>query len=151
MWEGILLGLGRVLAWQNLLAIVGGTAGGVVVGALPGLTPTMGLALLLPLTFGMPADASLLALSGMLAGGVYGGGISAILVRIPDPSNVPTTFDGYPMAQQGQAGKALGIAAVSSTVGGLASSLTLLFFTPLLALVALRFGPPEIFALAMFG
>lgn len=151
MWEGVLLGLTRVLEWQNLLAIVVGTAAGVAVGALPGLTPTMGLALLLPLTFGMPPEPALLALSGMLAGGVYGGGISAILMRIPDPANVPTTFDGYPMAQQGQAAKALGIAAVSSTVGGVASAFVLLFFTPILAGFALRFGPPEIFALAIFG
>lgn len=151
MWEGILLGLTRVMEVQNLLAIVLGTAAGVVVGALPGLTPTMGLALLLPLTFGMPPVPALLALSGMLAGGVYGGAISAILVRIPDPANVPTTLDGYAMTQRGQAAKALGIAAVASTVGGVASAFVLLFFTPPLAAVALRFGPPEIFALAVFG
>lgn len=149
--DNVLVGLSHVMQWQNLLAIVVGTALGIVVGALPGLTPIMGLTLLLPFTFGMAPVPSLLMLSGIFCGGIYGGGISAILIGIPDPANVPTTFDGFPMAQKGQAAKALGIAAFCSSVGGLVSAVTLLVATPILANFALRFGPPEMFAMAVFG
>lgn len=136
----------------SLAVIALGTGGGIILGALPGLTATMGVALLVPMTFGMAPVHGLSMLMGIYVGAIYGGCISAILLKTPGtPASAATTLDGYPMAQKGLAGKALGIATVSSGAGGLASAIILIILAPYLAKVALMFGAPEYFALAIFG
>ena len=135
-----------------LLLIVVGVAGGIVIGALPGLTATMGVALLIPMTFGMSPVGGLSMLMGIYVGAIYGGCISAILLKTPGtPASAATVLDGYPMAQKGLAGKALGMATFASGVGGLVSALVLIGLAPQLAKVALMFGPAEYFAVAIFG
>ncbi|MGD9156121.1 MAG: tripartite tricarboxylate transporter permease, partial [Bacillota bacterium] len=123
-----------------------------IFGALPGLTATMGVALFLPLTFGMNPITGILMLLGIYCGGIYGGSITAILIKTPGtPASAATILDGYTMAQKGHGGKALQMALVASTIAGIFSALMLLFIAPQLARAALKFGPPEYFALAIFG
>ncbi len=136
----------------NILLMIAGVAGGIVIGALPGLTATMALALMLPFTFTMEADAALITLGGIYIGAIYGGCIAAILINTPGtPSSIATTFDGYPLTLKGKAEHALVTAAFSSSLGGVLGGLALLFITPLLASLALKFGPPEYFWVSVFG
>ena len=135
-----------------LWTIALGTLGGLIIGALPGLTATMGVALLIPLTFGMAPVTGLNMLIGIYIGGIYGGCVSSILLRTPGtPASAATVLDGYPMAQRGEAGKALGMATIASTIGGLFAAVVLATLAPQLAGIALKFGAPEYFALALFG
>ncbi|MBM3604141.1 MAG: C4-dicarboxylate ABC transporter permease [Alphaproteobacteria bacterium] len=137
---------------EVLWVIALGTFGGLIIGALPGLTATMGVALLIPLTFGMAPVMGLNMLIGIYIGGIYGGCVSAILLRTPGtPSSAATVLDGYPMAARGEAGRALGMATVASTIGGLFAAVVLATLAPQLAGVALKFGSAEYFALALFG
>jgi putative tricarboxylic transport membrane protein len=125
---------------------------GIIIGAIPGLTATMGIALLVPFTFGMNPITGIVMLLGIYTGAIYGGGIASILIKTPGtPAAAATVFDGYPMAQKGMAGKAIGIATVASGIGGTFTALCLTFFAPILANFALRFSAPEYFALAVFG
>ncbi|MFZ5642632.1 MAG: tripartite tricarboxylate transporter permease [Bacillota bacterium] len=136
----------------SFLLMTLGVAGGIIVGALPGLTATMALALLVPFTFAMDANTSLMVLGGVYVGSMYGGCIAAILVNTPGtPASIATTFDGYPLTKKGKAEHALVTAAFSSGVGGVIGALILLFLSPPLAAAALKFGPPEYFWLAVFG
>lgn len=142
----------HVLEPEILAVIALGTLGGIVIGALPGLTATMGVALLIPMTFGMEPVEGLSMLIGIYVGGIYGGCVSSILIKTPGtPASAATVLDGYPMAQKGEAGRALGMATIASAVGGLVSAVALAFLAPQLADIALRFGPAEYFALALFG
>nr|WP_321979667.1 tripartite tricarboxylate transporter permease [uncultured Cohaesibacter sp.] len=144
--------LAPLLDFEVLWTIALGTLGGLVIGALPGLTATMGVALLIPLTFSMTPVMGLNMLIGIYIGGIYGGCVSSILLRTPGtPASAATVLDGYPLAQKGQAGKALGMATIASTVGGLIAAVVLATLAPQLASVALEFGAPEYFALALFG
>ena len=132
--------------------LVLGVAGGIVIGALPGLTATMGVAVLLPLTFGMESTRALVMLAGIYIGAIYGGSISAILLKTPGtPAAAATVLDGYELARKGEAAKALSISAIASFVGGIVSTVMLITISPILANFALRFGAPEYFALAVFG
>ncbi len=132
--------------------IVGGTLVGVIIGALPGLSSSMGVALLLPFSLYLEPIPAIALLSALYCAGTFGGSITAILINAPGaPPAVATAFDGYPMAVKGEAGRALGIAAVSSVSGGILSVLVLLLAAPLLARVAYSFGPPEYFALGVFA
>ncbi len=132
--------------------VLAGTVGGVLVGAMPGLSSTMATALLLPFTLTMEPVPAIALLSALYCAGTYGGSITAILVNAPGaPPAAATAFDGYPLAQQGRAGLALGIASVSSALGGIFSVVVLIIGAPLLSRVAYDFGPPEYFALALFG
>jgi putative tricarboxylic transport membrane protein len=125
---------------------------GVVVGALPGLSGSTTAALLLPLTITMTPVASIAFLGAIYCAANFGGSITAILINTPgDPSASATAYDGYPMAQQGEAGRALGMSTVASAVGGIFSVIVLIVAAPLLARAAYSFGPPEYFALALFG
>jgi putative tricarboxylic transport membrane protein len=152
MWGNILLGLSHVFTFESLLFINAGLFVGIIFGALPGLTATMGVALFLPVTFGMHPINGLLLLLGIYCGGIYGGSITAILIKTPGtPASAATVLDGYVLAQNGHAGKALDIALIASTVGGIFSALMLLFLAPQVARAALKFGSPEKFMLAMFG
>lgn len=152
MLEQLAQAAASVFHWHALAMIVVGTVIGIVVGALPGLTATMAMAIFSPLTFFMPPLIGIPFLIGIYKGGTYGGAISAILIGTPGTaSNAATVMDGYPMAQQGRAGKAMQAAIYSSTVGDFFSNLILVFAALPLALIALKFGPPEIFALILFS
>ena len=129
-----------------------GTIGGVLVGALPGLSSSMAVALLLPFSLYLEPVPAIALLSALYCAGTFGGSITAILLNVPGaPPAAATAFDGYPMARRGEAGRALGMAAFASAFGGIFSALVLLFAAPLLARMAYGFGPPEYFALAVFG
>lgn len=141
-----------LFAPATLLAMVVGTAIGIAVGALPGLSATMGIAVLIPVTFTMPPVAALGMIAGIYNGAMYGGSIPAILLRIPGtPAGIATVFDGYPMAQKGQARLALRISLVSSVIGSSISALSLLLLAPPLSMIALKFSPANYFWLALFG
>lgn len=145
-------GLANVLNIQVLLVLVGGIIGGITIGALPGLTATMGVALVLPVTFGMDPVPGILLLLGVYFGSVYGGSITAILINTPGtPASAATAIDGYAMSKKGEAHKALTVATLSSSIGGIVSVIVLILIAPQLATFALRFGAPETFALAVFG
>jgi putative tricarboxylic transport membrane protein len=125
---------------------------GTLVGVLPGVGPLAGISLLLPATYGMDATRAIVMLAGIYYGAMYGGSTTSILMRIPgEAASVMTCIDGYAMARKGRAGAALAIAAVGSYVAGTASVVALMFLAPPLAAFALRFGPPEYFALLLFG
>ncbi len=135
-----------------LLLIFAGTVFGVVIGALPGLTSTMGVALLVPVTFGMSPAAGLALLGAIYCSSTYSGAISAILINIPGtPANCCTLLDGYPMTKRGDSGLAIALATSASAVGGFMSIFALLFLAPPLAEFALMFGAQEYFLLALFG
>lgn len=135
-----------------LLYILGGVLAGVFVGALPGLTATTGCALLLPFTFGHDPLQGILMLIGVFCGGIYGGSLSAILLRTPGtPAAAATMLDGFPMSQKGEARRAIGLATVASFVGGSVGAIIMTLLAPTLARAGLAFGPPEFFALTLFG
>ncbi|KAF7597817.1 MAG: C4-dicarboxylate ABC transporter permease [Candidatus Dactylopiibacterium carminicum] len=135
-----------------LLLAALGVALGIVIGALPGLTATMGVAILLPFTFGMDPVSGLLMISGVFFGGIYGGSVTAILLKISGtPAAAATAMDGYELTKKGMAGIALGTATFSSFIGGTLSVIVLIFMAPLLAGIALEFSASETFALAVFG
>ncbi|AZO93920.1 tripartite tricarboxylate transporter permease [Halocella sp. SP3-1] len=138
--------------FQVIVAIGAGTILGIIMGAMPGLTSTMAIAILLPLTYGMSPIMGFGMLLGAYCGGTAGGSVSATLLKIPGtPSSVATTFDAYPMAQKGEAGKALGTSIFASFVGGIFSAAVLSLLAPPIARFALRFGAAEYFSLAIFG
>jgi len=142
----------QVFELQTLLLVFLGVFLGVLFSAIPGLTATMGIALLIPYTFSLPQVPALGMLLGIYIGGMYGGAITAILIRTPGtPSAAATLLDGYPMAAKGQAGKALNFATIASFVGGIISCVILILVAPQLASFGLKFGPAEFFALAVFG
>ena len=144
--------LASVLSMGPVLAMIGSSVLGVFIGALPGLNPVMAIALLLPLTYSMDPLVALGMVAGIYNGSMYGGAIPAILLRIPGtPAAIATTFDGYPMAQKGEAARALKIACWSSALGGTASAIALITVGPLLARATLAFGPAEYFWIAVFG
>ncbi len=152
MFTPILHALPVVLEWQNVLGMLIGVLAGMIVGSLPGLTATLAIAVLIPLTFTMQPLVALGIMAGIYNGAMYGGAIPAILLNIPGtPPSIVTTFDGYPMAQQGRAGYALKIACWSSAVGGAISAISLMLFAPPLVKVTLLFGPAEYFWVAVFG
>lgn len=136
----------------NLLLALAGVTLGTIIGALPGLSATMAVAILVPFTFAMAPASGLIALGAIYTGAIYGGAFSAILVNTPGtPSSIATTFDGYPMAKRGDGGLAVTLATIASVFGGLVGALTLILLAPPLANVALAFGPTEYFWLAIFG
>ena len=149
-----LLGDGIFVALQplNLLLIFVGVTLGLFIGAMPGLGSVNGVAILLPITFLVPPGSAIIFLAAIYYGAMYGGAISSITLGIPGASTaVATTFDGRPLALQGKARLALVAAAIASFVGGTVSVVLFTGFAPLLATVALSFGPPEIFALMLLA
>ncbi|MGA6993655.1 MAG: tripartite tricarboxylate transporter permease [Candidatus Deferrimicrobiaceae bacterium] len=134
------------------LLILGGVTAGLFVGAMPGLTATMALAVLLPFTFKLPPLHGLVALGAVYMGAIYGGSFAAILVNTPGtPSSIATAFEGFPMAKDGRALEAISLATVSSAIGGLAGVFFLLLLSPPLARLSLKFGSAEYFWVAMLG
>lgn len=152
MWENIAQGLNLFFALNNFTVIILGVAIGVTVGSIPGLTATMAVALALPFTFALPTVPAILLLVGIYKGGVFGGSISAILIKAPGtPAAACTLLDGYPMARRGEARKALQIALYSSCVADFISNIALIFLAGSIASFALEFGPPEFFWLIAFS
>jgi putative tricarboxylic transport membrane protein len=150
--DPFLQGMALLLDPYMLGVIFAGTVLGVVVGALPGLSGSTTTALLLPLTITMTPVASIAFLGAIYCAANFGGSITAILINTPgDPSASATAFDGYPMAVKGEAGRALGMSTVASAIGGIFSVFVMIIAAPLLARAAYNFGPPEYFALAVFG
>ncbi|WP_281744284.1 tripartite tricarboxylate transporter permease [Thermanaerovibrio acidaminovorans] len=136
----------------NLVWMVAGSALGTVLGMLPGLGPSTGIALLLPLTFGMRPETALIAMCAIYYGAMFGGSRSSILLNVPgDGAAVASAFDGYPMACKGQAEAALAISAIASFIGGLLSTIAFVLVALPVARFALRFGPPEYFCLMIFA
>ena len=137
---------------QLLVLLFAATLGGVIIGALPGLNATTGAALLLPFTITMEPIPAIAILTTIYCAATFAGAITAILINTPGTSASATTcLDGYPLAQRGEAGRALGMATVSSTIGGIISVICLMLAAPLLARMAYNFAPPEYFALTVFG
>lgn len=150
--EGLAEGFSVALDPINILYVFIGVALGTLVGAIPGLGPAATIAILLPVSFALPAESAIIMLAGIYYGAMYGHRISSILLNLPgDAAAVVTTFDGYPMAQQGRAGPALTLSAVASFMGGTLAVVALTVFAAPLAGVALSFGPPELLALATLG
>ena len=147
-WDYLLQGFSLALSPINLFWALVGCLMGTLIGVLPGIGPSSGIAILLPLTTMVGPIPAIIMMAAIYYGAMYGGSTTAIVVNIPgEASSVPTAIDGYELAKQGRAGPALGIAAISSFVAGTLSLLGLTFFAPMLANVALAFGPPEYFAL----
>ena len=143
---------GQVFEPFNFMLLLIGTIGGLILGATPGLSPTMAVALLIPFTFRLEPAQGLILLGAAYTSTVAGGAVSAILLKIPGaPANIATTLDGHTMAQKGQGAKALQLSFISSAIGGVFGVLLLIFLTPLLAKWALAFGPSHLFWLAILG
>jgi putative tricarboxylic transport membrane protein len=152
VFNDLLFGLGVALTPANLTIAVIGLILGTAIGVLPGLGGTNGVALLLPLTFSLTPTAAIILLASVYWGALFGGAITSILFNIPgEPWSVATTFDGYPLAQQGKAGIALTAAFTSSFIGAAVAIVLFTFFAPPLAEAALRFGPPENFAVLLMA
>lgn len=141
-----------VFSYPVLISIFLGTIAGIVIGGMPGLTATMAVALLIPITFNFEPLIGLALMGGVYCGAMYGGSIAAILLSTPGtPAAAATAIEGYPLTQQGHGGLALTVSVVASFIGGMFSIMILLLVSPLLAKVALKFGPPEQFLLAIMG
>ncbi|MDP0493925.1 MAG: tripartite tricarboxylate transporter permease [Fusobacterium sp. JB021] len=148
----IIFGFLTAISPINLIAACLSVGVGITIGALPGLSAAMGVALLIPITFGMNPSTGLIVLAGVYCGAIFGGSISAILIRTPGtPAAAATAIDGYELTLKGKAGKALGTAVTASFIGGILSSISLYLFAPTLAKLALKFGPAEYFWLSIFG
>jgi len=151
-FSNIISGFQQISTLDCIAMIAFGTFLGIVIGALPGLTATTGVAIFLPLTFYMDPVPALGFLGGIYCGGMYGGSITAILINTPGtPAGAATVIDGYPLAKKGEAYRALQMALYASTIGGLISCVALMFFAPILASAALKFSFAEYFALGVFG
>lgn len=145
-------GFALVATIESFLALAIGVCVGVVAGAIPGMSATMAVALTLPFTFSLTPITGILLLLGVYKGGIFGGSIPAILIKTPGtPASSATVLDGHPLAEKGQAGKALGMALYASCTADLISNLALIFFAGWLASFALNFGPPEFFTLILFS
>ena len=149
-----LMGTGflHALSLTNMIAGAAATLVGIIIGCLPGLSAAMGVALLLPITFGMSPATGLIVLGGIYCGAIFGGSISAILIHTPGtPASAATAIEGYQLTLRGKAAKALSVACFASFCGGLLSCLSLYFFSPILAQLAIQFKSPEYFWLSLFG
>ena len=142
--ENIYLMMAPLLNTKLFIVLFLGTVFGLILGVLPGLGPTTGGALILPFTMTLDPLSAIILLTAIYCAGTYGGAITAVLINTPGtPAAAATCLDGYPLAQKGEAGRALGMATVSSTFGGIFSVVVLVFFAPFLAKLAYEFGQPE--------
>ena len=144
MWEGIATGFGTALQPANLAWVVAGCLAGTFIGMMPGLGPITAIALMIPVSYSLDPAAGMIMMAGVYYGAVFGGSTSSILINAPGvASTVATSFDGYPMARRGEAGRALALAAYASFAGGTVGAVALLLFAPALALLATEFQSPE--------
>lgn len=152
MLETLQVSMGIVFQPESILLIIVSTFAGIVVGVIPGLGPFIAIVILIPFTLNLPPEVGLMAMIGIYVGGNYGGGICSAILGIPGtPMAAATLLDANPMAERGEAGRAIGLITTASVCGGLVSALILMFFSPLLARVALMFGPPEYTVLCLLG
>jgi putative tricarboxylic transport membrane protein len=152
LFADLWLGFSTALSPINLLYLLIGTMIGMIVGIIPGFGPSAGIAILLPITFGMDPTGAVVMLAAIYYGSMYGGTITSILLNTPGESaTVASTFDGFPLAQQGRAGPALVMQAVASFIGGTVGVVLMTLLAPLFAQLARSFGPPEYFLLALLG
>jgi putative tricarboxylic transport membrane protein len=148
----LLQGFLTVFSGFSIVAVLLGTLAGMVLGAIPGLTSTMALAILAPLTFGFDPLIAICMLMGIYIGGIAGGSISAICLNIPGtPASAATAIDGYVLSKQGRAKQALNVSFIASALGGLFSGIILITAAPLIANFGLKFSAPEYFALGILG
>ncbi len=152
MLDTLISGVQIIFQPLTFLLILCGTCLGVIFGAMPGVSSSMAVALALPFAYSMSPVVAIAFLVSVYCAAITGGGVTAILFKIPGtPSNAPTTFDGYPMAQRGEAGKALGVSLVCSAFGGIVAAFAMALISPQLSAVALKFGPSELFAVSFLG
>jgi len=152
IFNNLIMGFQVASSWQNLFFCFVGTLIGTLIGVLPGIGPTTGVAILIPITFGMNATTAIITMAGVYYGAMYGGATTSILLNVPgESSSVMTTLDGYQMARKGRAGPALGMAALASFIAGTFAILMLTLIAKPLADYAVSFGPPEYFALTFMG
>jgi len=152
MIQNVVLGFSIALQPINLIYCFIGVVAGTLIGVLPGIGPVTGVAILIPITFGMDSITATIMLAGIYCGAMYGGSTTSILINVPGESaSVMTAVDGYQMARQGRAGAALGMSAIGSFLGGTLSVIGLMLIAPPIAKLALSFGPPEYFALMLLG
>jgi len=150
--SAFILGLKQALGFANIIALISGTIIGIIVGILPGMGPMVGMVILLPFSYYLPPTVALSLLLGIYCGGYFGGGIPAVLIRTPGvPSSIMTSLDGYPLTKKGEGQLALSATVVGSFSGGIISVLILILLAPLMARVAVNFGPAEYFMVAVFG
>jgi putative tricarboxylic transport membrane protein len=150
--EGLLQALLVIFQPANILLNVVGMFVGIIFGAIPGLTATLAISLLVPFTFGLPPIPSMILLLSIYAGGMYGGSITAVTIRTPGaPANAVTVLDGYQLALKGRAGTAISISLIAGTIGGLLSCAVMILLSPPLSRMALQFSPVEYFTVALFG
>ena len=152
MLESLAFGFGQILNLNCMIALLSGAVIGYFVGAMPGLTPTIGIALLIPFTYSMDPVPSVVMLVALYMAAEYGGGITAILINTPGtPAAAATALDGYPLAQRGQAAKALGMSIIASGIGAFISTVLMILFAMPLADITITFNSPEYFCLAIMG
>ncbi|MGB1737826.1 MAG: tripartite tricarboxylate transporter permease, partial [Pseudomonadales bacterium] len=152
MLEGLMIGAGTAFSGFNLLLIAAGCLSGMLIGMLPGLGPISAIALLIPVSYALAPESGIMMLAGVYYGAIFGGSTSSILLNAPGVAGtVATAFDGYPMAREGQPGKALAIAAYASFIGGTVGVMLLMVLAPQLAEFALAFQSPEYFMLMVLG
>ena len=152
IFSDLFMGLSIAITPMNMLYLLIGAVVGIIVGVIPGFGPSAGLAILLPLTFGMEPVGAIMMLAAIYYGSMYGGTITSILLNTPGESaTVASTFDGYPLAKKGRAGPALVMQAVASFVGGTVGVLLITVLAPMFSQVSRSFGPPEYFLLALMG
>ncbi|WP_375713892.1 tripartite tricarboxylate transporter permease [Photobacterium arenosum] len=152
MFDGMMTGLSTAIMPFNLMMVVVGCFAGTFIGMLPGLGPISAIALMIPITYGLDPSSGIILMAGVYYGAVFGGSTSSILINAPGcSSTVVTAFDGFPLAQKNQAGKALALAAYSSFTGGTIGAIILLFAAPALAKVSLSFQSSDYFALMILG
>lgn len=152
IFENLAMGFGTIANIQSVMFIFLGVVVGILGGAIPGISPSMAVALLLPITYALSPITAMVMLMGIYIGANYGGSITAVAINTPGtPSATVTAFDGYPMLKNGRAGEAMGISLWASTFGGLIGALVLIFFSVPLSKVALKFWPSEYFALCIMG
>lgn len=152
MFSGMMEGLYVALSFKGIMFVLIGVLVGTIIGMLPGLGPITAIGVMIPMSYGMDPSLALMMMAGIYYGAIFGGSTSSILLNAPGVAGtVATSFDGYPMARQGKAGKALAIAAVSSFIGGTIGVVLLMLLAPLMAKVAISFGPAEYFALMLLA
>ncbi len=152
LFDSIFMGFTVLAGWKPIVIITIGVIIGIMAGAMPGLSPSTAVALLVPFSYTMTPALALILLTSIYIAANYGGSITAVLINTPGtPSAAVTAMDGYPLTQQGKAGKGLGMALVASTIGGAVGTVILILFAVPLARIALKFSPADYFALALFG
>jgi len=152
IFSNLALGMQTAMTWTNILWVFIGGSLGTIIGMLPGLGPATGVAVLIPITFGMNPATALITMCAVYYGAMFGGSRASIMINVPgDASAIVSCFDGYPMTKQGRAGSALAISAIASFIGGMIGMVFLVFLTQPIAAAALKFGPAEMFSLLLFA